>query len=125
MILSSHILAEVEATCDRILIISKGKIVANGTPDQLRKQAQGNEILNVRIEGGDRNQIYESLQNIPSVALVDFINAEENKFQVQSKTDGQSARAIFDLCVKNNWYISELIPIETKLEDIFREVTIN
>lgn len=125
VILSSHILAEVEATCDRILIISKGKIVANGTPDQLRKQAQGSEILNIKIEGGDRNEIYESLRAIPSIAMVDFINAEENRFQVQSRDDQQSAKSVFDLCVKNNWYISELIPIETKLEDIFREVTMN
>ena len=125
VILSSHILAEVEATCDRILIINNGKIVANGTPDQLRKQAQGSEILNLKIESGDRNKIFEALQSIPSIALVDFINPEENKFQIQSNAEEKSAKAIFDLCVKNNWYISELIPIETKLEDIFREVTMN
>ena len=125
VILSSHILAEVEATCDRILIINNGKIVANGTPDQLRKQAQGSEILNLKIESGNRNKIFEALQSIPSIALVDFINPEENKFQIQSKAEEKSAKAIFDLCVKNNWYISELIPIETKLEDIFREVTMN
>ena len=53
VILSSHILAEVEATCDRIVIINKGKIVADGTTAVLRKQSQGREILKVTIEGGD------------------------------------------------------------------------
>lgn len=125
VILSSHILAEVEATCDRILIINKGRIVANGTPEQLRKQAQGDEILKVKIESGERNLIYEALQSIPSTALVDIIHPSENRFEVHSKEGEKSARAIFDICVKNNWYISELIPIETKLEDIFREVTMN
>ena len=49
VVLSTHILPEVEATCDRILIINKGKIVADGTPDTLRKQAQGEEVLKVQI----------------------------------------------------------------------------
>ncbi len=125
VILSSHILAEVEATCDRILIISKGKIVADGTPDQLRKQAQGNEILHVLIPNGDRNVVFEQLKLLPSVTVVDFIHPSENRFEVQSLPGETSARAIFDICVKNNWYISELTPIETKLEDVFREVTMN
>src|ERR1043166_4395076 len=52
VILSTHILPEVEATCDRILIINKGKIVADGTAENLRRQAEGHEILKVRIEDG-------------------------------------------------------------------------
>src|SRR5690606_3072905 len=58
VILSTHILPEVEATCDRILIINKGKIVADGTPETLRKQAQGQEMLRVTIEGGDKNTVF-------------------------------------------------------------------
>jgi len=58
VILSTHILPEVEATCDRIFIINKGKLVADGTADSLRKQAQGSDILRVRIEDGDPNQIF-------------------------------------------------------------------
>ena len=50
VILSTHILPEVEATCDRILIINKGKIVADGTSETLRKQAQGNEMLRIEIQ---------------------------------------------------------------------------
>src|SRR5438045_376651 len=57
VILSTHILPEVEATCDRILIISKGKIVADGTSENLRKQSQGRELLRVRIEDGEWNDI--------------------------------------------------------------------
>ena len=64
VILCTHILPEVEATCDRILIINKGKIVADGTAETLRKQAQGNEVLKVRIEDGDSNQIFAALQEL-------------------------------------------------------------
>ncbi|MDA3930319.1 MAG: ATP-binding cassette domain-containing protein [Prolixibacteraceae bacterium] len=125
VILSSHILAEVEATCDRIMIINKGKIVADGTSEQLRKQAQGNELLRVRIEGGSRNDVFKALQEQSTISFVDFVSEEATLFEVQSKPEVYSAKAIFDLCVSNGWYITEMTPIETKLEDVFREVTAN
>lgn len=125
VILSSHILAEVEATCDRILIINNGKIVANGTPEELRRQARGNEILIVTLENSDRNEAFKAIKEIPSVALVDFADNNSTTFEVQSKEGKKSGKAIFDLCVQKNWYLTQLTPIETKLEDIFREVTQN
>jgi ABC-2 type transport system ATP-binding protein len=125
VLLSSHILAEVEATCDRIIIINNGKIVADGTSEELRKQAQGDEILKIQILGGERNDIYKSLQILDSVALVDILNLQENIFEVQSKKGKQSAKNIFGLCANNGWYIGQLTPVETKLEDVFREVTAN
>ena len=57
IILSSHILAEVEATCDRILIINKGRIVADGTSDQLRKASSGCECVKITVENADRNDV--------------------------------------------------------------------
>jgi ABC-2 type transport system ATP-binding protein len=123
VILSSHILAEVEATCDRIMIINKGRIVADGSSEQLRKQAQGDELLKVHIEGGNRDDVYTGLQQLPEIALADIASEQLPVFEVQSKPETSSAKAIFDLCVQNNWYIKELTPVETKLEDVFREVT--
>ena len=125
VILSSHVLAEVEATCDRILIINKGKIVANGTPEQLRRQAQGSEILNIRIQGGSFPEILTALQALPFISRVEVLNENQSRFLIHSEGDSQSAKEIFNLCVRQGWYISELIPTETKLEDVFREVTMN
>ncbi len=125
VLLSSHILAEVEATCDRILIINKGKIVANGTSNELRKKAQGKEILKVGIEGSDVNEIFKALQSIENVELVDFITKSDGLFEVQSRPGESSKREVFNMCVKNGWYLTELTPTETKLEDIFRELTAN
>lgn len=125
VILSSHILAEVEATCDRIMIINKGKIVADGSAEELRKHAQGKEILRVRIEDAEADEVFEKVLELDTVDLVDFINKGENFFEVQSRTDKTSRKDIFNLCVKNKWTLTEMSPIETKLEDIFRELTIN
>jgi len=125
VILSTHILPEVEATCDRILIINHGKIVAGGTASTLRKQAQGQQVLKIKIDEGDVNQIYEKLQKLETIAMVDFTDSATNRFEIQSVAERQSNKAIFNLCVQNNWVLSECIPFETKLEDIFRDLTLN
>ncbi len=125
VILSSHILAEVEATCDRILIINNGKIVADGTAEELRKKAQGKEILYVRIEDGDKNIIFEQLQQLETTETVDFRTDDDTSFEVQSVKDQSSKRAIFNLCKEKGWILTEMWPVETKLEDIFRELTVN
>lgn len=125
VILSTHILPEVEATCDRILIISKGKIVADGTSENLRRQSQGRELLRVRIEDAERNDVFTQLQSLPHVGLVDFIRGIDNCYEVQSRGEYGNKREIFALCVKNNWVLTEMTPIETKLEDLFRDLTLN
>ncbi len=125
VILSSHILAEVEATCDRILIISKGKIVADGTATSLRKQAQGKEIVKIAIEEGDRNDIFKKLQKIETIEVVDPLPDYTNAFEIQSKAEMSSRKAIFRLCVENNWVLTEMTPIERKLEEVFRDLTLN
>jgi ABC-2 type transport system ATP-binding protein len=125
VILSSHILAEVEATCDRIMIINKGKIVADGTASDLRKQAQGKEVLQINIEDAEPNDIFKALQALESTELVDFIPGKSNSFEIQSKANTSSRREIFQLCVKNKWTLMEMTVFETKLEDVFRELTMN
>lgn len=122
VILSSHILAEVEATCDRILIINKGQIVADGTANDLRRQAQGQEILKLTIEDGDKNAIFEAIKALDSVDTVDLLD-EDNRFEIQSKSNMSSRRSVFNLCVEKSWILTEITPVETKLEDIFRELT--
>jgi ABC-2 type transport system ATP-binding protein len=124
VILSTHILPEVEATCDRIFIINKGKIVADGTAETLRKQAQGSDILRVKIEDGDPNQIFKSLQKIESVSMVDFADRNLSRFDIHFKSP-MVKREIFNMCVDKHWVLTEMTPFETKLEDIFRELTMN
>ncbi len=124
IILSTHILPEVEATCDRILIINNGKIVADGTADTLRKQSQGAQVLIVKIEDGDQADILQALEQISTVASVKFL-ADENKYMIQSMPEIMSNRAVFNLCKEKNWLLMEMTPLETKLEDIFHDVTLN
>ena len=124
VILSTHILPEVEATCDRILIINQGKIVADGTSEMLRKRAKGQEMVRVQIgEPQERDQVIAALREIDTVGVADFDKESQNSFIVSSKDDRSVRKDIFNLCVKKNWVLTEMTPIETKLEDIFRELT--
>ena len=124
VILSTHILPEVEATCDRIFIINKGRLVADGTAETLRKQAQGSNIIRVKIEDGEPDMIYKSLQMLESVSMVEFADRKLNKFDIHC-TDNDVNREVFRLCIDKNWVLTEMTPFETKLEDIFRELTMN
>lgn len=121
VILSSHILSEVEATCDRILIINRGRIVADGTSDTLRHQAQGQELLTIQIEG--EGDVVRSLLGLATVEKANIIEDRPGFYSVQSKPEVSSRKAIFDLCVKQKWYLTEMTGIETRLEDVFRDLT--
>lgn len=123
IMLSSHILSEVEATCDRIIIINKGQIVADSTPELLKKQLQGKEILQIRIEADSPSEVVrQKLEHLSSIELVQA-KAEPNSFRIESVTGETSRKEIFKLCVTNNWFLMEMHGEETSLEDIFIELT--
>jgi len=122
VILSSHILSEVEATCDRILIINRGRIVADGTSDTLRSQSQGQELLKVNIEA-DPEKVESAVLGLKAVEKVTGVEGKYGWFNVQSKPEMSSRKEIFDLCVKNKWYLMEMTGLETRLEDVFQKLT--
>jgi len=122
--MSSHILQEIQATVDRIMIIHEGKIVANGTSDELMSNFMGNVLLNMEIKGGSVESIEHIQAKLPSVK---FISMEDlNGIQhVQFEYDkGQDPREeLFRYAVDNNWSILKMTPHTTNLEDIFRDLT--
>lgn len=124
VILSTHILPEVEATCDRVIIINEGKIVANDTSKNLRQQESDIDLIRVRIEDGEANTIFTKLKEIETINLVDW-SSNSNVFQVKSTAGMLSRRAIFHLCKNNDWVLTEMTPVEKDLEEVFRNVTNN
>ena len=125
VILSTHNLPEVESTCDRILIINKGIIAADGTAKNLRGEAKGKEIIQVRIEDGTKQDVLAMLKNIPYVIKVDEIMGKENGFEIQAEKMGNPKRDIFKMCVEKGWVLTEMTTFETRLEDIFHDLTIS
>jgi len=124
IMLSSHILKEVEATCDRILIINRGQIVANGSTEELRQKAMGaNQLLiSLKVEAED---VKKAFMGLPTVAKVSRSEKTSHAWVINSKPEMDSREEIFNLCVEKGWIITQMTPIESSLEDIFRKLTEN
>ncbi len=122
VILSTHILPEVEAMSDRILIINEGKIVADGSPESLRKASGEGLTIRVKVDAETSTEtVIEALKSIPGVSAVDLFN-DNNTFIVTGGS-GDLNRLIFHSAIANNFVLLEMTTIETKLEDIFKELT--
>ncbi|MDB2346591.1 ABC transporter ATP-binding protein [bacterium] len=127
IIFSTHILEEVEAACSRAIIISGGEVVANGTPDQLKKKAKGAGQIRFQIAGIPASATKSDLEGLANVSSVDVNLEEENMLRgVVVPKEGQSARAsedIFKYVSSKNGLLQELAVLEGRLDDVFREIT--
>jgi len=124
VILSTHILPEVEQTCHRVIIIDHGKIVAVDTPQNLRTQGQGTSRIFVEVEGPSP-AIVSTLKALPGVVEVREDSAIDGRYRFQVDSDirqdirGEMARAI----VTKGWGLLELHSSTMSLEDIFIKLT--
>lgn len=124
VILSSHILKEVEMTCDRILIINRGHLVADDATENLRRRAQGADRIRVQIRANEDNEhLHAHLESLPTVMAVTAL-PEASVFELDSHPDADIRADVFQLCVDHKWILTEMTPLETSLEDIFRELTV-
>lgn len=128
VMLSTHILQEVQATCDRVLIINKGEIVADGTPDSLQKQFQGKLNITLVLKKdpkAGKEKIIKEFESINSVDNVNIISEEGDAWHLDiTATKGIDVREEISKKVSSLVMIMlELKQEETSLEDIFRQLT--
>ena len=122
--MSSHILQEIQATVDRIIIINKGKIVANGTSDELMGDFMGNVLLNMEIKGASTESIEHIQAKLPSVKYISLNESNGiQSVQFEYGKDKDPREDLFKYAVKNKWSILKMNPKTTNLEDIFRDLT--
>jgi len=124
VILSTHILPEVSATCSRVVIINQGKIVAQGTADELTASASGQEVVYAKIRG-DRDQVRQVLMDYGQVKSVKEFSSEGNgvySFGVEV-TEGDGRELVFRSAVSNAWTLLEMYRKQENLEDVFRRLT--
>ena len=124
VLMSSHILQEIQATVDRIIIIDEGKIVADGTSEELISGAQGMTQLNLEISNADENSIQDMKATMPGVNIKDVSKNGENfnvHLEYASGTDPR--KDIFNHAVEQSWILTEMTVTEKNLEDIFRNLT--
>jgi ABC-2 type transport system ATP-binding protein len=124
MVLSTHILPEVEQTCNRVIIIDKGKIVAVDTPQNLRAQVQGADRISLEVEG-PAAEVTLQLRSVSGVADVKTISQSDGRtrFQVESELKRDIRRELAQAVVQNGWGLLELHASTMSLEDIFIKLT--
>ena len=120
VVLSTHILPEVEQVCERVLIIDRGVIVADGTPADLQARLVGNPALRVELRGAN-GQALEALRALPGV--VDVAETGTARYRVEHESDTDLREPIFRLAVERNWILTELTAERTSLEDVFVRLT--
>ena len=124
IILSTHILPEVSQTCQRVVIINKGRVVAVDTPDNLTARLRGSETLYVQVDAGEVDAA-GALGRVPGVTRV----AESERrnglvgYEVDSETGRDVRRDLARTVVSSGWGLLELRPMRMSLEEIFLSLT--
>lgn len=123
VILSTHILQEVEATCSRSLIINNGTLVGHGTLDELAMHAKGESVY-ITLVRGTKEEIEKSVSDLDGLEPINiFEEGELVRIMLRGGREINRSEDIFSWVVKNNWILSELRREVTSLEDVFRELT--
>jgi ABC-2 type transport system ATP-binding protein len=124
VILSTHILPEVSKTCDRVVVINAGSVVAEGTPEELTERLQGFETVLVTAEGPE-GEIKEKLQRVDGVTLVDRRDASSGRvtFEVHAEKQKDVRAELAKAVVLSQWPLFELRTSGLSLEDIFLKLT--
>ena len=126
VLLSTHILAEVEALCGRVLILDQGKLVAEGEPATLKARLSGATALNVEIRGAPTTEIAAALKSLTGAEAVEApadagVEAARLRIEVAAKADLREA--VFRLCVDRGWVLLGLSASAGTLEDLFVDLT--
>ncbi|MBS1516898.1 MAG: ATP-binding cassette domain-containing protein [Bacteroidetes bacterium] len=129
LVLSTHIMQEVEATCDRVLIINNGEIVADGTPDSLQTKFKGqlDITLILKKDSNDKDLILKAVSSIRNIEKARILKEDENSihFSLTGNKGTDVREEIFRKIVSMNMIMLGLHQEETSLEDIFRQLTSN
>ena len=124
IILSTHILPEVSQTCQRVVIINKGKVVAVDTPDNLTSRLRGSETMYLQVDaqGADAAGILQRVAGVTRVAVADT-KQQVVGFEIDSETGHDVRRELAAAVVGRGWGLLEMRPMRMSLEEIFLHVT--
>ena len=123
VLLSTHIMQEVEVTCERVLVINRGQLIADSTVAELMKRAKGLQaVYVVEVEGSEVESGLNSLPNVDSIERMDPV-AGRKRYRVSPSGDDDPRPDIFGLAKKRDWVLWELHEEQARLEDVFHALT--
>ena len=124
VLMSSHILQEIQATVNRIIIIHNGEIVADGTNEELMSGFMGNTKLTLEIKNAEDNTVKALTEKIPSISLVDTTTRNGSQIlHLEYPKEKDPREELFQYAIDSNWVVTEMSPHSVNLESIFRTLT--
>ena len=126
VVLSTHILSEAEATCNRIVIINKGKIIADGSAHNLKQASGEKKIIRISLQNAQFKSVESELNSIDGVLGIDKLNQSEDgilNIKLICKSDVDLRESIYNTIKKTDWILMEFRQETKTLETIFRELT--
>ena len=124
VLMSSHILQEIQATVNRIIIIHKGEIVADGTNEELMSGFMGNTKLTMEIKNAEDGSVKALTEKIPALTLIESkIKNGCQLLHLEYPKDNDPREALFQYAVNSNWVVTEMTTHSINLESIFRTLT--
>jgi ABC-2 type transport system ATP-binding protein len=129
IIFSTHILEEVEAACSRVIIIDRGRIVANGTPDELKARSEMAGAVHIRVNGVAVAALTERLGRLPGAARIEILGerdgtTEARVYPDKVRANGTLTRDVSDLAAQQKWDLAEIHTEEGRLDEVFRSITL-
>ena len=122
VILSTHILPEVQAVCERIIVISRGRIIANERTEDITRAVESETRFRIKIAGGVQKDILAALRERRGVARVDTLperDGESYAFLAEAKGELDIRKTVFSLCVEKGWVLMGMERVGMDLEDVF------
>lgn len=122
VILSTHILPEVQAVCERIIVISRGRIVANERTEDIARVMETDTRYRIKIAGGAGKDILATLRERRTVSRVEMLperDGDSFAFLVETKGDTDIRKSIFTLCVEKGWVLMGMERLGLELEEVF------
>ena len=124
VLMSSHILQEIQATVNRIIIIHKGEIVADGTNEELMSGFMGNTKLTLEIKNAQDESVKALTEKIPALSLIDSKTKNGNQLlHLEYPKDKDPREELFQYAIDSKWVVTEMSPHSIDLESIFRTLT--
>ena len=129
IIFSTHILEEVEATCSRVIIIDRGRIVANGTPQELKARSELAGAVHIRVAGVPAAAIVEQCARLAGAVRVEILGESDGKTEARIYADharagGALTRGVAELAGQQGWKLDEIHTEEGRLDEVFRSITL-
>ena len=128
IIFSTHILEEVEAACTRAIIIDQGRIVANGTPDELKRQARMAGAVLLEVAGAEAPTLAAALRGLGADRKIEMLSAVPpcacvRVHPLPGEKDGELSERIYEIAARERWRVRELRVEEGRLDAVFRQIT--